>query len=64
MIRQFPDDGSHFDETTFSKCGFLFTSIEDDNLMTAISFWMEAVCQTVVGVLGNVFDRIVCSLLR
>ncbi len=39
MRLQFPEDGSHFNETSFSKCGFIFTSIEDDNLMMAVSFW-------------------------
>jgi hypothetical protein len=46
------ENGSPFNDSLFNKCGFSFTSQEEDDLMADVNYWLEGVVQSFVGILG------------
>ena len=55
MPNDFPTDGSIFNRTAFQQqCTYKIISDEEEVFLERNSFWLEGVCQTVLGLFGIV----------
>ena len=50
----FPEDGSIFNRTSGPGCSYTSFSREESKLISDTSFWLEGVCQTIIGIAGIV----------